>query len=86
MSPHAVRHAARAQVILLLAIAPLMAQAQSEGATTPATQRSLSIVPTFSTSMTLTDNAHLSAENRQADLILQVSPGIQITSNSGRVR
>jgi uncharacterized protein (PEP-CTERM system associated) len=44
------------------------------------------IVPTASATMTLTDNVGLSAHDRKADLITELSPGIQITSNAGRIK
>lgn len=85
--PRAPRRFARAPVLALLAAAAAAAQAQSEGgAGATATPRALSIVPTFSATMTLTDNVNLSADNRRADLITQVSPGIAVTSNTRRVK
>lgn len=67
--------------VALLAGAHLAAHAQSDG-----TPRTFSIVPTLSISTTLTDNVHLSSTDRQSELTTQVSPGIQITSNAGRIR
>jgi len=48
--------------------------------------RAFYIVPTLSTTATLTDNVNLSATNKQADLILDVRPGIQIGGQTGRIR
>jgi uncharacterized protein (PEP-CTERM system associated) len=76
---------ARIHAIALLAVAGVAAQAQSDAETTSANRR-LTIVPTFSASMMLTDNVHLSANDRQSDLVTTLSPGIRATSNSGRIR
>ncbi len=48
--------------------------------------RSTSVVPVFSLSQTVTDNVDLSSTNRRADAITQLSPGIRISSQAGRIR
>lgn len=44
------------------------------------------LTPTLSGNLTATDNVNLSASDKQSDLILQLSPGIQLGGRSGRVR
>jgi uncharacterized protein (PEP-CTERM system associated) len=56
------------------------------GGAGPEGGRAFYIVPTLSTNATLTNNVNLSATDKQSDLILAVSPGIQIGGQSGRVR
>ena len=46
----------------------------------------ISIIPRVSVSETYTDNVFLSSTGRQADLVSQISPGIRISSNGGRIR
>lgn len=48
--------------------------------------RAFYIVPTFSTTATLTDNVNLSATDKQSDLFVGISPGIQIGGQTGRIR
>ena len=48
--------------------------------------RGFYVVPTFSAIATLTNNVNLSATDKQSDLILGLSPGIQMGGQSGRVR
>ena len=45
-----------------------------------------SVVPRVSVSETLTDNARLTNVGKQADQITEISPGIRITSETGRVK
>ena len=52
----------------------------------PAGGRNFSIVPSLSLSETLTDNSRLTSTDKQTDLVTQVTPGIRITSNGGRVK
>lgn len=56
------------------------ASAQGTGST------GVTIVPLFTISQSLTDNRKLSSTDRQADLITQISPGVQITSRSGALQ
>jgi len=48
--------------------------------------RSFYIVPTFAANTTLTNNVNLSATNKESDLVLGLSPGIQMGGQSGRLR
>ncbi|MCU0964697.1 MAG: TIGR03016 family PEP-CTERM system-associated outer membrane protein [Burkholderiaceae bacterium] len=48
--------------------------------------RGFYITPTLGATATLTNNTNLSATDKQSDLILSVSPGVQIGGQSGRVR
>jgi len=48
--------------------------------------RAFYIVPTFSANATLTDNVNLSATDKQSDLFIGVSPGIQMGGQTGRIR
>jgi len=48
--------------------------------------RAFYIVPTLSANTTLTDNVNLSATDKRSDLIVGVSPGIQIGGQTGRIR
>ncbi len=69
----------------LLALASVGASAQEvllEGAPRP----SFVIVPRVSITETLTDNVSLSQVNQQSDLITEISPGIHISSEGGRVK
>ncbi len=51
-----------------------------------AASRRFFIVPSVGLSLQATDNVNLSATNKQADLIAQVSPGLTIGGRTGRVR
>ena len=77
---------AQAIALLLSVSATVQAQSEVEPAASAVAPRRFSVVPTFSASMTLTDNARLSAADGRSDLITQLSPGVQISSNSGRLR
>src|SRR5678815_3815882 len=72
--------------LLLAAALPACAHAQSTAAAEGTPGRTFSIVPTFSVTETFTDNRHLTTNNRQSDLITQISPGLHMTSTGGRVR
>lgn len=48
--------------------------------------RGFYVVPTFSANATLTNNVNLSATDKESDLVLALSPGIQMGGQSGRVR
>lgn len=70
---------------------PSVSFAQGYGVQQPleapsAGRRTLSIIPRVTLTETLTDNANLSANSKQAELISEVSPGIKITSDFGRVK
>lgn len=51
-----------------------------------AVNRSLSILPSLTVTQTVTDNRLLSRDDRQAELITQISPGLHINRNFGRVK
>ncbi|MBL8362797.1 MAG: TIGR03016 family PEP-CTERM system-associated outer membrane protein [Rubrivivax sp.] len=57
--------------------APLLASAQSSGG--------LSVVPSLSISQSVTDNINLSQDKR-AEAITSVSPGVRVSSRSGRLQ
>src|SRR4051794_31540254 len=59
----------------------LAAAVQGAGAT-----RKISVVPSLSINERLTDNSRLVTNSKEWDLVSQVSPGIRIQSNGGRVR
>lgn len=67
-------------------MAPGLAQAQTEAPQEAQAGRRFAVVPTFAATATFTDNVRLTSTNRQADLITQLSPGIQLTSTSGPIR
>ena len=48
--------------------------------------RSLSIYPSLAVTQTFTDNRLLSRDDRQAELITQISPSLHFNRNSGRIR
>lgn len=70
----------------VLVVAPGSAWAQVEAVPQSAAGRTFSIVPSLSITETFTDNSRLVTSGRQADLITQVSPGLRISSTSGRVK
>src|SRR5688500_4678120 len=49
-------------------------------------QSGTTVVPTLSVSQTFTDNRRLSATDPQADSITQISPGVVISSRTGRLQ
>jgi uncharacterized protein (PEP-CTERM system associated) len=49
-------------------------------------RRRFTIVPRVTVTETLTDNATLSANSKQAESITELSPGVRITSDYGRVK
>lgn len=59
----------------------LGARAQGQGA-----GRVFGLTPRISTSVVATDNVNLSATDRQSDVYLQISPGLRLQSNGGRIR
>lgn len=52
----------------------------------PSGGRGFYITPTLTATATLTNNVNLSDTNKKSDLILALSPGVQIGGQSGRVR
>lgn len=51
-----------------------------------AASSSITIVPRISVTETYTNNVSLSSTNKQSELITQISPGIRLSSNGGRVK
>ena len=82
---HPTRGLHRAHAFVLLASAGVAARAQADAGPDLSSAK-FTVVPTASATMTLTDNVNLSAHDRKAELITELSPGIQISSNAGRVR
>ena len=72
---------ARFPAIGLMAMAALSSHAQDS-----VDRRAVAIVPRFSVTQTLTDNARLSADNKRFEAITQLSPGVHISSNAGRIQ
>jgi uncharacterized protein (PEP-CTERM system associated) len=48
--------------------------------------RAFGLTPRISTSFVATDNVNLSATDPQSDVYLQISPGLSLQSNGGRIR
>ena len=62
-------------------------RAQNSAASSQAgTGRGFVLTPVFSTSVVATDNVNLSAADKQSDVYLQLSPGLRLQSNGGRIR
>jgi uncharacterized protein (PEP-CTERM system associated) len=77
----------RAGVLVASLSAALSIHAQSStGAEAASTGRSLSLTPRVSTSVTATDNINLTASGKRSDVYTQISPGLSLSSNGGRVR
>ncbi|MEO8117828.1 MAG: TIGR03016 family PEP-CTERM system-associated outer membrane protein [Rhodoferax sp.] len=57
-----------------------------ELASDPGLRRTVAIVPRVSVTETLTDNVRLSNSGRQSELITEISPGILISSEVGRLK
>lgn len=70
----------------LFALAMTMAAKTHAQASSDTGARAFYVVPTVSSSLQLTNNVNLSATDKQSDLILNISPGIQIGGQSGRVK
>ncbi len=63
------------------AVLPSSVWAQASGASA-----GITIVPRISVTETYTNNVSLSSTNKQSELITQISPGIRLSSNGGRVK
>ena len=59
---------------------------ESNSASTVGSKRAISIVPRISFAETLTDNVRLTSSDRQSELVTEISPGIQISGERGKVR
>ncbi len=70
----------------LLAVCAAMACNPEAFAQEASQKRVITIVPRVSVTETITDNVRLSTDNRQAELVTEVSPGITITGNNGRLK
>ncbi|MCY7308535.1 MAG: hypothetical protein LH632_20855, partial [Rhodoferax sp.] len=64
-------------LLLAAALTPVIASSQTAA---------LSIVPRVSVTETYTNNALLQGNGGSSDFITQISPGIRIFSNGGRIR
>ena len=78
-------------IAVVAGIFPLMLMGEVHAQTTAASPeagagRTLVLTPRFSTSVVATDNVSLSATDKQSDVYLQLSPGLRLQSNGGRVR
>ena len=78
------RCVSRAATVIVTSLLPLAAASQETGAN--AARPSLTIVPRVSVAETYTNNALLQSGGKRTDLVTQVSPGIRISSNGGRIR
>ena len=74
---------ATAGVLVAASVAP-WAHAQEGGALDVASR--ITIVPRVSVTETFTNNVRLSSANPKSELITEVSPGIRISSDGGRIR
>ena len=79
-APHVARRRLGVLLLACTAVIGSGASAQGTGST------GVTVVPLFSISQSLTDNYKLSSTDRKADLITQISPGIQLTSRSGALQ
>jgi uncharacterized protein (PEP-CTERM system associated) len=71
----------------LLLACEVHAQAQAVAAPPEAgAARAFVLTPSVSTSLVVTDNVNLSAKDPQTDVYLQLSPGLRLQSNGGRIR
>lgn len=73
----------------LLCLLPLLVQsagAQTDAGSGSTSRSGLLIKPRVSGMMTFTDNLKLSSDNSDAALVTTVSPGISVSSGSGRLR
>lgn len=62
------------------------ASAFAQEAATDEVRRGISIVPRVTIAETFTDNVNLVSSGKQAELITEISPGIRIASDGGRVK
>ena len=81
------RHAGFAMLVpATAAFFAMSANAQVATDATVAARRGWVIVPRVSVSETFTDNATLGSAARQSDLVTEISPGVSVQSNSGRLK
>jgi uncharacterized protein (PEP-CTERM system associated) len=75
--------------LLWAALAGAFAHAQAQTGvqqTGGGSGRAFALTPRISTSLVVTDNVNLSAKDKQSDVYLQISPGLRLQSNGGRIR
>ena len=80
------RATAMSRTLVAVAVAALPLAAVSQEAGDGGARPTISIVPRVSVTETFTNNALLQSGGKNTDLITQVSPGIRISSNGGRIR
>ncbi len=89
LKPLALALAGRLPICGALMVTAAGASAQSApggSGSDPATSRAFSITPSFSAGETLTDNGNLaSGDDKHAELITTLSPGLHVRSNAGRI-
>lgn len=76
----------RSSICGLFAFVAVGASAQGTDDAAGSGGRAYYLVPTLNTSLQYTNNVNLSPTDKRSDLILGISPGIQIGGQSGRVR
>ena len=59
---------------------------ESDSASAAGPKRAISIVPRITFAETLTDNVRLTTSDRRSELVTEISPGVQISGERGRVR
>ena len=64
-------------IAVAMFVGAVTASAQAQGVT---------VVPTFSVSETITDNRDLRSADKQSEAITRISPGVRMSSRSGRVQ
>ena len=74
--------------LMVMAVAGAHAQTvdTQEPVSATGAKPAFSVVPRVSVAETFTDNARLSSVDKRADQITEISPGIRITSETGRVK
>jgi uncharacterized protein (PEP-CTERM system associated) len=73
-------------LLALLSIAAARAASAQVSAPSGGGIRGFYVVPSLTTRLEITNNANLSATDKQSDVILGVTPAIQISGQSGRIR
>jgi len=73
-------------VFLAMTLGGAWAQTNDMAQSSGGTKRVFSVVPRLSITETFTDNVSLATTGKQSELTTEVSPGIRITSESGRLK
>ena len=68
------------------AVALMLLGATAANAQDTGSRRLISIIPRVSMTETLTDNVALATTNRQSEQITELTPGLRVTSDAGRVK